>query len=150
MKKFRFNLDSVLDYRQQTLDERKNEYGRALEKVRQQQARKEAAEARYRDMNQRFREEAAVGISCADAVSYEMGLRLLEQQIARETQLLQECRAAAEEKREEMMQAHVDTTVLERLREKKLKDYQSQLQKAEERFIDELVSAAQYGQNSAS
>ena len=43
-----------------------------------------------------------------------------------------------------MMQAHIDTTVLERLKEKKLQEYQKDVQKSDERFIDELVSASRY------
>ena len=56
--------------------------------------------------------------------------------------MLQDLRRAAEEKRLQMLQANVDTTVLERLREKRQDEYQKEVQKSEERFIDELVSAA--------
>lgn len=146
MKKFHFNLDSVLDYRQQVLDGLQNEYAQAMEKVHRQEARKAAAEARYGQLNQKFREEAAVGISVADALSYEGGLRQLEKEIARETQVLEEYRRAAEEKRQQMMQAHIDTTVLERLKEKKFQEYQKDVQKNDERFIDELVSASKFAE----
>lgn len=147
MKKFRFRLDSVLGYRQQVLEGLQNEYAQAMELVRQQEARKADAEARYRQLNRKFREEAAAGITAADAMSYEGGLRQLEREIARETQLLQKYQQAAEEKRSLMMQAHIDTTVLERLREKQLQEYQKEAAKNDERFIDELVSAARCGQN---
>lgn len=142
MKKFRFGLDSVLDYRQQVLDGLQGEYAKALEQVRQQEARKEAVELQYAQLNQEFRERAAEGISVADAMGYESGLRVLERDIARETKRLQELLQLAEEKRRQVMQAHVDTRILERLKEKKLQDYQLDVQKSEERFIDELVSAA--------
>lgn len=148
MKKFRFRLDSVLGYRQQVLEGLQNEYAQAMELVRQQEARKADAEARYRQLNRKFREEAAAGITAADAMSYEGGLRQLEREIARETQLLQKYQQAAEEKRSLMMQAHIDTTVLERLREKQLREYQKEAAKNDERFIDELVSAARCVQNS--
>lgn len=145
MKKFRFGLDNVLDYRRQVLDERQGEYAKALDQVHHQEARKADAETRYRDLNHRFHEEAARGITAVDALTYEGGLRLLEQEIARETRTLEDLRKAAEEKRLLMMQAHIDTTALERLREKKMQEYKKDLQKSEERFIDDLVSAARYG-----
>lgn len=147
MKKFRFGLESVLGYRQQVLDGLQNEYAQALERVRQQEARKADAEARYHQLNRTFRDEAAAGITAADAMSYENGLRQLEREIAREAKLLEEYRQAAEEKRNLVMQAHIDTTVLERLREKQLRAYQKEAEKSNERFIDELVSAARCGQN---
>lgn len=141
MKKFRFGLDSVLDYRRQVLDSCQGEYAQALDQVRQQEARKAATEDRYRQLNQEFRDAAAAGITAADALTYEGGLRALEQEITRESKLLEEYRRTAEEKRERMMQAHIDKAALERLREKKWQDYNKEVQKSDELFIDELVSA---------
>ena len=147
MKQFRFRLNSVLDYRQQVLESRQNEYAQALKKVRLQEERKADAERRYRELNQRFREEAAIGITAADALGYETGLRVLEDEIARETQLLAEYRKAAEEKRAAVLSAHQDTAVLERLKDKQMEAYRKAVQKSDERFIDELVSAARCGQS---
>lgn len=141
MKRFRFGLDSVLDYRRQVLDSCQGEYAQAMEQVRRQEARKAEAEDRYRQHNQEFRDAAAAGITAADALAYESGLRALEREIARESKLLEEYRRIAEEKRERMMQAHIDMTALERLREKKWQDYNKEAQKSDEQFIDELVSA---------
>lgn len=141
MKKFRFGLDSVLDYRRQVLDGCQGEYAQALDQVRRQEARKAETEDRYRRLNQEFRNTAAAGITAADALTYEGGLRLLEREIAQEDKLLEDYRRAAEEKREQMMRAHIDKAVLERLREKKWEDYNKEVQKSDELFIDELVSA---------
>ncbi len=141
MKKFQFSLDGVLGYRQQVLESRQNEYAKALAQVREQQDRVDDATARYRQLNQRFREEAARGITAADALGFENGLRVLEAEIARETRRLEECRQAAEEKRAQVLQAHMDATILERLKEKQKDAYQKEAQKSDERFIDELVSA---------
>ena len=66
---------------------------------------------------------------------------MLEAEIARETRRLEECRQAAEEKRAQVLQAHMDATILERLKEKQKDAYQKEAQKSDERFIDELVSA---------
>lgn len=141
MKRFQFNLDSVLNYRRQVLDGCQGEYAQALDQVRRQEARKADAEDRYGKLNQEFRDAVAAGITAADALTYEGGLRLLEQEIARESRLLEDCRKAAEEKREQMMQAHIDKAALERLREKKWQDYNRSVQKSDELFIDELVSS---------
>lgn len=142
MKKFQFGLDRVLDYRQRILEGRQNEYATAARQVQEQQARLDAVQARYQDLNDRFREEAAAGITIADAVSYENGLRGLEREIARETQTLQRLEREAKEKRQRMLQAYMDATVLERLKEKQRDAYQKEVQKRDEQFIEELVSAA--------
>lgn len=141
MKRFRFGLDGVLGYRQQVLEGEQNEYAKALQRVREQQDRVDDAQARYQDLNQRFREEAAAGMTAADAMGFENGLRVLEVEIARETQTLQTLRQEAEEKRAQVLQAHMDATVLERLKEKQQDAYQKEVQKSDERLIDELISA---------
>lgn len=142
MKKFQFGLDRVLDYRQRILEGRQNEYAAATRRVQEQQARLDAVQERYQSLNNRFREEAAAGITIADAMSYENGLRVLEREIARETQTLQRLEQEAKEKRQRMLQAYMDATVLERLKEKQRDAYEKEVQKRDEQFIEELVSAA--------
>lgn len=147
MKKFQFGLDSVLGYRQQVLEGRQNEYARTLQKVAQQQDRVDDAQARYQDLNRRFREEAAQGITASDAMGFEMGLQVLEMEITRETSRLQELQAEAEQQRAKVLQAHQDAAILERLKEKQKDAYQKELQRQDERFIDELVSAVRVGRS---
>lgn len=142
MKKFQFGLDRVLDYRQRILEGRQNEYATATRRVQEQQARLDVVQERYQSLNNRFREEAAAGITIADAMSYENGLRVLEREIARETQTLQRLEQEAKEKRQRMLQAYMDATVLERLKEKQRDAYEKEVQKRDEQFIEELVSAA--------
>lgn len=142
MKKFQFGLDRVLDYRQRILEGRQNEYATATRRVQEQQAKLDAVQERYQSLNNRFREEAAAGITIADAMSYESGLRVLEREIARETQTLQRLEQEAKEKRQRMLQAYMDATVLERLKEKQRDAYEKEVQKRDEQFIEELVSAA--------
>ena len=141
MKRFQFGLDSVLGYRQQVLEGQQNEYAKALQRVREHQDRVDDAKARYQQLNRRFREEAAAGITVADAMGFETGLRVLEVEIARETQTLQKLQQEAEEKRRRVLQAHIDATILERLKEKQADAYQKEVQKSDEHFIDELISA---------
>ena len=142
MKKFQFGLDRVLDYRQRILEGRQNEYATATRRVQEQQAKLDAVQERYQSLNNRFREEAAAGITIADAMSYENGLRVLEREIARETQTLQRLEQEAKEKWQRMLQAYMDATVLERLKEKQRDAYEKEVQKRDEQFIEELVSAA--------
>ena len=142
MKKFQFGLDRVLDYRQRILEGRQNEYATATRRVQEQQAKLDAVQERYQSLNNRFREEAAAGITIADAMSYENGLRVLEREIARVNQTLQRLEQEAKEKRQRMLQAYMDATVLERLKEKQRDAYEKEVQKRDEQVIEELVSAA--------
>ena len=102
----------------------------------------QAAEERYRGLNLEFRQAETEGLTIAEALRYESGLRFLEDEIQREAKRLREYEAAAEEKRRQVVAARQDTASLEKLKDKKWEDYQKQVQKGEELLIEELVTAA--------
>ena len=136
MKRFQFSLNTVLSYKQQVLEELQNEHGQLLYQVRQQELVLQAAEERYRGLNLEFRQAETEGLTIAEALRYESGLRFLEDESLREYE------AAAEEKRRQVVAARQDTASLEKLKDKKWEDYQKQVQKGEELLIEELVTAA--------
>lgn len=142
MKKFKFPLDTVLDYKQQVLDALRGEHGAILAQVRKQEDVLEGAWQRYRGYNEEYRERKASGLTIREATLYEGGLRALELEIARETEKLEELRRREEEKREQVVEAKKETSSLEKLKEKKLDAYQKAVQKSEETLIDEFISAA--------
>ena len=141
MKKFKFALDSVLSYKQQVLDALKGEHAAILVRVREQEDRLEAVWQDYRSYNEEYCQRKAEGISIADARIYQSGRRALERDIQRETDRLEELRKQEEAKRQEMVEAKIDTSSIEKLKEHKLEDYNKAVQKAEENLIDEFVSS---------
>ena len=140
MKKFRFSLETVLDYKQQVLSALQAEHGAILAQVRDQEKLLEELEAGYRHMNHEFTRHKLSGISIVDAMKYEQYLRSMERQIQEETERLEELRAQEEAKREQVVEAKKETSAIEKLREKKLESYNKAMQKSEEAMIDELVS----------
>lgn len=140
MKKFQFSLDNVLGYKQQVLENLQNEHAMIMQRVRQQEEHLAQTRARYYDCNRQFREAEAVGITVAEALRYESGLRFWEKEIEASQLLLQKYRQEAEEKRKQVVAARQDTASLENLKEKKHEAYLQAVQKVEERSIEELVN----------
>ena len=147
MKKFKFSLDSVLSYKQQVLDALKGEHAAILAQVREQEEVLEAVWKAYRDCNEEYRQRKAEGITVTDAMLYQNGLRVLERDIQRETDKLEELRKQEEAKRQEVVDAKIDTSSIEKLKEHKLEDYYKAVQKDEEKLIDEFVSSARVRAN---
>ena len=147
MKKFKFSLDSVLSYKQQVLDALKGEHAVILAQVREQEDVLEAVWKAYRDCNEEYRQRKAEGITVTDAMLYQNGLRVLERDIQRETDKLEELRKQEEAKRQEVVDAKIDTSSIEKLKEHKLEDYYKAVQKDEEKLIDEFVSSARVRAN---
>ena len=141
MKKFKFSLDSVLSYKQQVLDALKGEHAAILMRVREQEERLEAVWQEYRGYDAEYTQRKAEGITISDAMIYQGGLRALERDIQRETDRLEELRKQEEAKRQEVIDAKIDTSSLEKLKEKKLDLYNKAVQKSEENLIDEFVSS---------
>ena len=142
MKKFKFSLDSVLSYKQQVLESLQGEHAVILAQVREQEGVLERAWQNYRDCDTEYRQRKAEGITITDAMVYQNGLRVLERDIQRETEKLEALRKKEEKKRQEVVNAKIDTSSIEKLKEHKLEDYHKAEQKAEEVLIDEFVSSA--------
>lgn len=142
MKKFKFSLDSVLSYKEQILDVLKGEHAAILAQVREQEDVLEAVWQEYRECNEEYRQRKAEGITVMDAMFYQNGLRVLEADIQRETDRLEELRRQEEAKRQQVVDAKIDTSSLEKLKDKKLELYNKAVQKSEEALIDEFVSSA--------
>lgn len=150
MKKFRFPLDIVLEYRRQVQDSLQVELGAAAAEVRRQEQVLENARRRYADINREYREKAALGLSIAEMRGYETGLKVQQGVIARELAQLETLRRRMEAKRQELVSAKLDVSSVEKLREKKLQAYVKNVEKSEEQFIDDLVGARSNSGRSAS
>ena len=141
MKKFRFPLDIVLEYRRQVQNSLQVELGTAAAEVRRQEKVLEDARLRYAGINREYREKAALGLSIAEMRGYETGLKVQQGVIARELAQLETLRRRMEAKRQELVSAKLDVSSVEKLREKKLQAYVKDVEKSEEQFIDDLVGA---------
>lgn len=142
MKKFKFPLDVVLRYKQQVLENAQAEHAAALAEVHRQEQLLADLEARYREYDQEYCQRKLEGLTIGDAMMYQNGLRALEGEIRRETEVLQRLRQEEQVKRERVVAAKQETSSLEKLREKKLAEYRKDEQKSEEQFIEEFVSSA--------
>ena len=141
MKKFQFSLESVLGYKQQVLESLQNEHAILIQKMRQQEERLRQMEESYRAWNEEFRQAEMEGITVAEVMRYESGLRFWEKEIAQQRQTVLQCQREVEQKRREVVAARQETASLEKLREKKQEEYRKAVQKGEELFIEEVVAA---------
>lgn len=142
MKKFKFSLETVLDYKQQVLDSLRTEHGAILAQLRAQEEVLRRLEEQYRELNADFSRRKMEGMTICEALGFEQYLRMEEHRIEKETEHLHEIQKREEAKRQEVLDAKLETSSIEKLRERKLDGYQKAVQKAEELQIDEFVSTA--------
>ena len=142
MKKFRFSLETVLDYKQEVLSALQTEHATVLARVHAQEELLEELENYYSELDAEFTERKLEGITILDAMQYEQYLRATERQIEEAVEILKQLQAEAEAKRLEVVEAKKDTSSIEKLREKKLDSYNKAVQKSEELIIEEFVTTA--------
>ena len=140
MKKFRFSLETVLDYKQQALEALMAEHGAILAQVRDQEAVVEGLEQEHLQVDEEFSGRKLEGLSILDALNYEQYLRALEREIMEERRKLELLRRKEEAKRNQVVEVRKETATIEKLKEHKLEDYRKAEQKEEEQRIEEFVS----------
>ena len=140
MKKFRFSLETVLDYKQQVLESLQIEHAAIQAKVRAQEERLRGLEEQHWELDAEFSQRKLEGIAILEAMKYEQYLRATERAIEEAEAVLEDLREQEEAKRSEVVEAKKETSSIEKLRERKLDGYNKALRKSEEAMIDELVS----------
>ena len=81
MKKFRISMETVLQYREQLLDTLSIEHAAAIARVREQEAVVAALQQRFDEVNEEYRDRKQQGMTIADAVGYDLMLRVQEKEI---------------------------------------------------------------------
>lgn len=142
MKKFKFTLDKLLDYKGQILDREKNDLAALNVAKAEALELKAGLEDELRRNQDEFNRKAAEGISPVDMMvftNYHGVLRMRIEDTEREIEELEEKIA---QQLNVVTEASKEVKSLEKLEEKQLDDYRFKLQKSEESFIEEYVNGA--------
>lgn len=140
MKKFNFPLDTVLNYKDQALDNLKSEHARILAKVTEQEKKIEALKGQRLAACARYEEEVLKGTTISAMREYEGYITFMQTRIMAEQGILKKLKLKEEQKRSEVVEARKEKVSIEKLKEKKLMQYNKEVQRSEELFIEEFVS----------
>ena len=141
MKRFRFQLESVLDYKQQTLDALMTELSEAQARVAAQEAARDEAASRLAAYDAEFAEKRAAGFTNLEAVEYEAGQQVLERRLKQEQVRLEQRQRELEAKRSEVVEARQETRAIEKLKEIRRGEYDYAAAKEDEKALEDLTAA---------
>ncbi len=144
MKKFQFKLDTVMDYKQQVLENRLVEHGAAAARAQAQQEVFEQVLERRTEYEDEYRQKKTEGLNIWELQMYQDCLEALHREETREQERLNQLRRIEEEKRSRVIESRTETATLEKLRDIKHKEYLKEMQKEDERFIDDLTAARRF------
>jgi flagellar FliJ protein len=140
MKKFKFALDTVLNYSNLVLEEKKREHAAAIAAVTEVENQISQRENDFNECKENFNREKANGILVMDAMSYQTHLHTLQDEIKKLYEQLEKLKEKEAIKREAVVKAKTESLTLDKLKEKKLVEYAKLDRMEQERFIEEFVS----------
>lgn len=139
MKKFQYRLETVLDYKTQVLDNLKTEHAVILQNVNRKQEEIRGLHRELTGYEEEFDRTKEEGATIENYRLFDMCIGRMEQIIDQEKERLKVLRRQEEEKKKQVITAKVDTSKFEKLKDKKLKEYQKTAAKADETFIEEFI-----------
>lgn len=142
MKKFSFSLQKLLDYREQMLEAERTilaDMNAILNGLIQE---REELQQQQTDRSAQLRELTAGGISAMEMETHKNYLTMLDFTIRQKRQQIELQRRAIDQQTDKVREAKIEISTMEKLRERKLEEYNYGVQKAEEQMIEEFVSNA--------
>lgn len=140
MKKFAFALDKVLSYKRQYENSIRNEHAAIMHEIRVQEDMFRELSDKDEEIRQQMKKEQEEGCQILRIHTYENYLEYLKGEMFRVTQRIKALKAREEKKRKELIAAKTDTTSLDKLKEKKLAEYNKEVQKEQEQLVEEFVN----------
>ena len=140
VKRFQFQLEPVLNYKQQTLDLLMTELSEAQMLAAAQEEARDRAKEKLAEYDLQFSEKREMGFTILEAMEYESGQRVLEQRLRHEQQLLEQRQRELELKRQKVVEARQETHAIEKLKEIRRGEYDTAIAKEEEKAIDDLAA----------
>lgn len=140
MKKFSFSLDKVLDYKIQVEDNLRSEHAGAVKAVMNKEEEIQSMEAAHQGYINDMEAVKMHGCKIQELLVYESYLGKSLERIEEQKQVLEGLKHQEEIKRNQVIEAKKERTSIDKLKEKKLREYDALVQKDEEKFIEEFVS----------
>ena len=140
MKRFKYRLDTVLDYKIQVLDNLKSVHAVIMQSVNKTEEEITGLTRELIGYEAGFDELKETGATIENFRLFDLCIGRMEEMIDTEKEHLKVLQKQEDAKKKEVIEAKVDTSRYEKLKDKKYIEYQKAVAKAEEAFIEEFVS----------
>lgn len=145
MKRFQYRLETVLNYKNQVLEDLRGQHGAAVRKVAKKQEEIDGIHRRIDSYCEALDGKKKDG--CAMELRlYDMCIARTADILDRENQRLEALKEQERKKRAEVIRANVDAARYEKLKERRWSEYCFEQMKKEEAFIEEFVNHAAAGE----
>lgn len=140
MKKFKFSLETVLNYKEQNENNLRAEHAAALQQVAKQEKIIEEIRQKQKQTADELNEKRSSGFNVLQIQTFEKYLNYLKGELKKELQVLDILKKKEEERRAALIAARTETKSISKLKEKRLTEYKKAEAKQEELDIEEFIS----------
>lgn len=140
MKRFAYRLETVLDYKTQVLDNLKTEHAVIIQNVNKKKEQIRSLKQELTGYENEFDDIKVAGATIENYRLFDMCIGRMEEIIDEEKEHLSVLKKQEDAKKQEVIEAKVDTSRYEKLKDRKFREYQKAVAKADEMFIEEFVS----------
>lgn len=140
MKKFKFSLETVLNYKEQNENNLRAEHAAALQQVAKQEKIIEEIRQKQKQTADELNEKRSRGFNVLQMQTFEKYLNYLKGEMRKELQVLDILKKKEEERRAALIAARTETKSISKLKEKRLTEYKKAEAKQEELDIEEFIS----------
>jgi flagellar FliJ protein len=144
MKKFSFSLQKLLNYKEQVLDIERTTLADMNAVLAGFVAELELLGAQRAHRVDEFREKSKTGMAAIEMDVHKNFLTSLDYSVKQKKQQIRLQRAAVDKQQSKVREVKIEISTMEKLRERKLEEYNFKNQKAEEIFIEEFVSYGRF------
>lgn len=142
MKKFNFSLEKVLQLKNQILKSLKNDLGNLQLQLRLKEDDIQNLKNKFKATDEVYVKKSLVSIQPDEIRFYKDYMDSLVNQIKKHEDEKEIILKKIEKKKQEIINMNIEISSIEKLKEKKLEQYNKDLQKIEELFIEEFVSTS--------
>jgi len=140
LKKFKFSLETVLNYKEQNENNLRAEHAAALQQVAKQEKIIEEIRQKQKQTADELNEKRSSGFNVLQIQTFEKYLNYLKGELKKELQVLDILKKKEEERRAALIAARTETKSISKLKEKRLTEYKKAEAKQEELDIEEFIS----------
>lgn len=140
MPKFNFRLQPVLNLKIQIEESLKNELGKATRKLEDEKEVLRRIQEEQEECMKQMNSDSSMGVRIEKLREYSAYLSFLKEKIMLQKENINIAQKNVDKYKEQLVKAMQEREILEKLKEKKYQEFLAELNKSEQRLIDEVIS----------
>ncbi len=140
MKKFRFSLQPLLEHKERLEELARKDYLEITDRLRKEEERLRVYVDIYKRLSENLDTMKKEGREVSELRFQYRYLNNIKEFIETQRKTIVELKRAVEERKTELTNAAIDRKVVEKTKEKKREEYESELKREEQKLIDEVAA----------